>query len=211
MAEKMGDTEFAQQCREWYVQGSTAMEEKMWAGEYYLTCNEPETGKKSDTIMANQIDGDWANAFHGLPNIFRADRLQKALATFKRTCLNDVCGAVTFASANGTPHVTPEIPEFRQGIYVAEIMILGMMYLYAGDSETGLEVVRRLMSDLVCTNRYAFDLPNSIRCDTGQRTFGTDYYQAMMLWAMPAAITRKDLRGPCAPGGLVDRVIQAAK
>lgn len=211
MAEKVGDAEFAQQCREWYRRGSAAMEEKMWTGEYYLMYNDPPTGKKSDTIMANQIDGDWANAFHGLPNIFRADRLQKALATFKRTCLNDVCGAVSFADADGTPQVTQANPESGQGIYVAEVMILGMMYLYAADPETGLEIVRRLMSGLVCRNFHGFDLPNAIRCDTGQRTFGTDYYQAMMLWAMPAAIARKDLRGPSSPGGLVDRIIEAAK
>jgi uncharacterized protein (DUF608 family) len=211
MAEKMGDAEFAHRCQEWYKQGSTAMEEKLWAGEYYLMYYDPETGKKSDTIMANQIDGDWANAFHGLPNIFRADRLQKALATFKRTCLNEVCGAVSFAYADGTQQITQAGPESGQGIYVAEVMILGMMYLYAGDRETGLEIVHRLMSNLVCRNDHGFDMPNSIRCDTGQRTFGTDYYQTMMLWAMPAAATGKDLRGPCSSGGLVDRVIEAAK
>ena len=85
------------------------------------------------------------------------------------------------------------------------------MYLYAGDRETGIETVRRLMYDLVCRHGYAFDLPNMLYCDTGERWFGTDYYQDMMFWAMPAAIARKDLHAPCVPGGLVDRVLQAAK
>ena len=35
------------------------------------------------------------------------------------------------------------------------------------------------------------------------------YYQNMMLWALPAAIENADLHGPCAPGGRVDRIIQA--
>ena len=50
-----------------------------------------------------------------------------------------------------------------------------------------------------------------IRCDTGERTFGTDYNQNMMLWAMPAAMEGKDMRALCAEGGLVDQVIQAGK
>jgi len=205
MAEKMGDTAFAQQCRGWYNQGSDLMEKYTWQGEYYLHFNEPETGKKSDTIMANQIDGDWSNAFHGLPGIFRPDRLKKTLETVKRTCLNEACGAVSFAYGDGTPQLR------SYGIFPPEIMILGMMYLYAGQQETGLEIVRRLMYDMTCRHRNAFDLPNMLYCDTGQRWFGTDYYQDMMLWAMPSAIMGKDIHAPCAPGGLVERVIQAGK
>ena len=204
MAEKMGDTAFAQQCRDWYEQGMKSLD-KAWAGEYYVHYYEPETGKRSDTIMANQIDGDWANAFHGLPNIFPQDRLKKTLATVKRTCLNDMIGAVSFAYADGTRQLR------SYGIFPPEIMILGMMYLYAGEKDTGLEVVRNLMYDLVCRRRYAFDLPNMVYGDTGERKFGTDYYQDMMLWAMPSALMGKDLHGPCAPGGLVDRVIKAGK
>ena len=30
--------------------------------------------------------------------------------------------------------------------------------------------------------------------DTGERTDGNDYYQDMMLWALPAALAGKDLR-----------------
>jgi hypothetical protein len=47
--------------------------------------------------------------------------------------------------------------------------------------------------------------------DTGERTFGTDYYQNMMLWALPAALAGTDLRGPCAPGGLVARLLAAGE
>ena len=33
----------------------------------------------------------------------------------------------------------------------------------------------------------------------------------MMLWSLPAAIEGRSLEHPCRPGGLVDRVIRAAK
>lgn len=47
--------------------------------------------------------------------------------------------------------------------------------------------------------------------DTGERTFGNDYYQDIMLWSLPAAIEGQDLSGPTKPGGLVDRVVKAAR
>jgi hypothetical protein len=50
-----------------------------------------------------------------------------------------------------------------------------------------------------------------LRGDTGIELFGSHYDQNMMLWAMPAALEGKDIAAACAPGGLVDRVIQAAR
>ena len=46
---------------------------------------------------------------------------------------------------------------------------------------------------------------------TGERVFGFDYYQNLMLWALPAAIDGKSLDDPCKPGGLVDWILQAGK
>ena len=57
MAEAVGDTEYAGQCREWFADGSRAMEEEMWTGGYYLNFYEKETGKKSDDVMGYQLDG----------------------------------------------------------------------------------------------------------------------------------------------------------
>jgi hypothetical protein len=55
-------------------------------------------------------------------------------------------------------------------------------------------------------------MPNIMRgdVDTGERTFGNDYYQDMMLWSLPAALAGEDVSGPTKPGGLVDRILNAA-
>ncbi|MBI4584810.1 MAG: hypothetical protein HY717_12415 [Planctomycetes bacterium] len=153
--------------------------------------------------MANQLDGDWANFFHGLPGVFRTDRAKIVLETVKKTCLVET-GAISFASREGEKELT------TYGIFVPEIMILGMTYMYQGESKLGLDIVRRLMDNLVRHQRIGWDLPNMIRADTGARTFGTDYYQNMILWSLPAALAGQDLTGPSKPGGLVDRVLKAA-
>ena len=70
------------------------------------------------------------------------------------------------------------------------------------------------MENIVCKWGYTWDAPNIMRGDkdTGERHFGVDYYQDqdMMLWAVPAAMARQDLTGPCKKGGLVERIIKAA-
>ena len=227
MAEAMVDTEFAEQCRKWLRQGQASMENKMWneAVGCYLLYRHEKLGKTNETIMSNQFDGEWNNHFHGLPGIFRKDRVDRGLMTIKKSCTAPY-GAVAFAKPDLTPLVT-------YGIMPPEMMMLAFTYLYEGDRQTGLEVLHKCLHNLFIKHRHGWDLPvmvsgslvftdstaegrEGVHIDgegtgEGQRTTGTDYYQNMMLWSAPAALAGTDLTGPCRPGGLVERMIRAAQ
>ena len=62
--------------------------------------------------------------------------------------------------------------------------MLAMTYMYHGRQEFGIELARKVWHNLVCQQGYTWDMPNIMRgdVDTGERTFGNDYYQDMMLW-----------------------------
>ena len=85
-----------------------------------------------------------------------------------------------------------------------------MTYMDAGERGFGLDLVHKLWADLVCHQGLTWDMPNMVDGLSGKRLFGTDYYQAMMLWAVPAAALNQNLQSFCSPGGLVDRIIKAA-
>jgi uncharacterized protein (DUF608 family) len=224
MAGAVGDDEFVAQCDEWVAAGRESMEGKMWnepVGSYYMFRDPYGTGKQEDKIMANQLDAEWTNAFHGLDGVFRKDRVATVLETVKRSCLSHF-GAVSFATPAGTPLVT-------YGIFVPEIMILGFTYLYNGDLETGMRILDSCMRNLAIDNRCPWDLPNTVSggsefskpgegivvtaegTGSGKKGYGNDYYQNMMLWAAPAAVAGQDLSGPCEPEGFVTRVIEAGR
>ena len=215
MAQHMGDDDYVAQCREWYADGSRAMEEEMWAGSYYLNYYDLETGKKSDDVMGYQLDGQWAADFHGLPSVFKPDRIKKTLETISRcnVALTPEVGAANFSRPDGQPLPTgSEVAEYGPyAMFTPELLLLAMTYIYAGEAEFGLELARRHWETLVCRQRHPWDMPNTVRGDTGQRIYGTDYYQAMMLWALPAALEGKDIRAHGLEGGFVDRIIQAGK
>lgn len=215
MAEAMGDADYAEQCREWLADGSRAMEEEMWAGDYYLNFYEKETGKKSDDVMGYQLDGEWAAKAHGLPGVFRSDRVKTTLKTIERCniALTPEVGAANFTRPDGSP-LPDDSKVAEYGLYAMfppELLVLAMTYMYAGEREFGLELAQRHWATIVLQHRHPWDLPNIVRGDTGARVFGTDYYQNMMLWAMPAAAAGQDIEAYCAPGALVDRVIQAGR
>ncbi|NPV54319.1 MAG: hypothetical protein HPY71_12510 [Firmicutes bacterium] len=212
MAEAVGDKEFAAQCRQWLGEGSKSMENKMWAGEYYLNYYEPETDRKADLIFGYQLDGEWMARFHGLSGVFRPDRVKTTLATIKRANIALTRhGAVNYANSDGS--VTSVKGYGPYSMFPPEVLMLAMTYMYNGEKEFGLELARRCWHNIVCKQGLTWDQPNIFRgdADTGERVFGADYYQNMILWSLPAAMEGKDLRGPVDTGGLVDRVINAGK
>jgi uncharacterized protein (DUF608 family) len=209
MAEQVGDSEFAKQCRKWFESGSESMENNMWAGDYYLSYDEPETGKRSDRVFSAQLDGDWVAIFHRLPPVFRPDRAKIAMETIKRINVPlSPYGAVFFANPDGTPWEEAGYGPYTY--FVSELLMLAMTYMYTGEREFGLELGRRCMYNLMAKG-FTWNQPCIIRADTGERISGYDYYQNLMVWSLPAAVEGTDIRGHCASGRLVDRIIQAGK
>lgn len=216
MARDVGDTAFAEQCAEWIRAGVEAMDQYLWAGTYYLNYLDPATERRSDFVFGYQLDGEWTIDHHGLQAALPENRVLTVLDTIKRTNIAlTKYGAVNYANPDGTPIRPPKAGTWDYGqfsYFPPEALMLAMTYMYEGDVAFGTELARRVWHNLICQQGYTWDMPNIMRgdVDTGERTFGNDYYQDMMLWALPAAMEQQDLAHPTRPGGLVARVIEAA-
>jgi hypothetical protein len=88
-------------------------------------------------------------------------------------------------------------------------MMLGMVFMIEGQREYGLAFIERLQRSMSLEQGHAWDLPCIIKGDTGERNSGTDYYQNMMFWAVPATVLGTDIAGLCAPNGFVDVILRA--
>ncbi|MBI2844847.1 MAG: hypothetical protein HYX78_15750 [Armatimonadetes bacterium] len=216
MAEQTGDRDFAEQCRQWAESGQNSMESKMWNGSYYLNFWDQDTGKKSDHVFGYQLDGEWMARFHGLPGVFRNDRVKTTLETIKQINVAATkYGAINLANSDGTvlkPGDFPMSGDYEPyHFFSAELLMLAMTYMYEGQRDFGLELARRSMSNIICEQGMAWDMAIIIAGDTGKRYQGNDYYQNMILWSLPAVIEGSDLASPLKPGGLVHRMLEAAK
>lgn len=212
MAQKMGDKDYEAKCDNWLQAGAKALEEHLWAGKYYLNFNEPETGKKSDFVFGYQLDGEWITDWHGIANntVFPKNRVDVTLETIRQ--INDPLsesGVVNYANPDGSPAQVGGYGPYSY--FPPELMMLSMNYMYEGHKEYGTKLLYDCMYNIHCRHGYTWDSPNIMRGDqdTGERTFGSDYYQDMMLWAVPAALENQSLIGPTRPGGLVRRILEA--
>ncbi len=212
MAKLAGDEAFAQQCAEWIDAGARSMDERLWTGSYYRNFVEPESNRQSDLIFGYQLDGQWITDHHGLPSALPEDRVKTVLDTIRKGNVAVTrCGAVNYVSPDGTPATVGGYGTYSY--FPPEALMLAMTYMYNGQQEFGLELARRVWHNIVCTQGYTWDMPNIMRgdVDTGERTFGNDYYQDMMLWSLPAAVTGEDFGAPTRAGGVVYRVIRRAR
>jgi uncharacterized protein (DUF608 family) len=212
-AEHVGDAEFAKQCDDWTRLANEAIEKHLWDPRgYYLNWNEPVSGKKSELVFGYQLDGEWVLDHHGLPSPLSKDRVLMVLETIKKTNIAVTkYGAVNYVNPDGTLANPGGYGTFSY--FPPEALMLAMNYMYEGQAAYGIELARKVWHNIVCLQGYTWDVPNIMRgdIDTGERTFGNDYYQDMMLWSLPAAIQGQDFSGPMQPGGLVDRVLKAAR
>lgn len=211
MAEAVGDIEFSRQCQEWLEQGSAVLEEYGWAGGHYRLFNELETGKRSDIILSNQLDGEWIALFHGLEGVFQPERVATTLETLKRTSLSrSEYGAAVFGPAEGAVGDNWD-PGYwtMQGIHPPGTFMVSMLYMYNGQMDIGLDLAYRVIKEII-QRGWLWDWPVVLDGGDGPR-IGFDYYQNMVLWSLPAVVMDGDIKSPCLPGGLVDRIIQAGK
>ncbi|MBI2842637.1 MAG: hypothetical protein HYX78_04490 [Armatimonadetes bacterium] len=210
MAEKMADSDYVKRMDAFLDAGAKAIEEHLWGGEYYLNFHKPETGEKSDLIFAYQFDGEFMARNNGVPSVFPRDRLRQNLDVIRRVnCNLSSSGAINYANPDGT---LAKVGGYGTYAYFPpHVYMLGMTYMYEGQKEFGLELIHKCLKNMVCKWGYTWDMPNLMtgKNDSGERHFGADYYQNLMLWSVPAAIEGQDLSGPSRRGGLVERVIKA--
>ena len=210
MAEKMGDTAFADECRSWIECGSLSIEEKLWNEELgsYLAYHQPETGVKSDSIISDQLIGQWFAHLHRLPRIFSEERVRTVLETI----WNHNVKVAKYGVRNSIrPDLTTDTEGFYSGVQCPSYssLVPAILMIYSGEAERGLELMRSIWHKMVMEKSMAWDMPCQLTPE-GDAAYGLEYYHNTMLWTLPIAVLGQDLKTFCAPGGIVDRVIRAA-
>lgn len=87
MAGRLGDTEAARTWTAWFERGQVTFDRRLWRGDHYAY--DDGGGASSDSIMADQLAGQWYADATGLGDLLPRDRVEAALRTIHRM---NVCG-----------------------------------------------------------------------------------------------------------------------
>jgi uncharacterized protein (DUF608 family) len=214
MAKEVGDEAFAAKCRKWFESGSATLENKAWLGTHYLRYLEAQTGEHSNDIMSCLLDGQVVAKMQGVKDVFRPDRVSTMLETIRHTCVAATkLGTVLYTSSQGaaTTGGTEAISSYpATETFMQAVVPLGLMYMYAGQIEFGMEIMRRAFHNNICKQGLSWYGENSFDSVTGKWRSGTEYTIKMILWGALAAKEGSDLVALSQPGKLVERILRTA-
>jgi hypothetical protein len=120
-----------------------------------------------------------------------------------------------YSNPDGTPW-SGQVNGYITGKYTYlnhEEIMLGVLAIYEGHKDFGLELLYRDHEVGFCRNGYQWDGVNCCSAfgDTGVMNYGWDYWFNWCVWTAAAALKGGDFSILTKPGGLVDRMKEAAK
>jgi uncharacterized protein (DUF608 family) len=213
----MGDRDHAQHLDVLIAAGKDAMQQHLWKGDHYLIFNNPQTGKSLDAFFSPQLNGQYWARFCGLPEVFPKENVRRVLSTLReKVCNLSKLGMPPLYSMPDGSIWTADKTGYLTGEYVYtnhQVMWNAMTFIYEGQRNFGLELLRKNLSLSYLTWGYMWDGPNccSAAGDTGEVNYGWDYWFNWSIWNAPAAILNKDITALTQPGGLVHRILEAGK
>ncbi|MXZ24776.1 MAG: hypothetical protein F4Y80_07870 [Caldilineaceae bacterium SB0665_bin_21] len=198
----MDDSEYVAKCDDWLAAGGKALEEILWNETCYWNFREPDTGTESDLMFGYQLGGRWITSWHGVDAVFPADRVSVTLQTIRDVnCRLSQSDAVNCANLDGT---VAQVGGYGPYSYFPpELFMLAMTCMYEGSRGFGMDLLRHCLAGIVHWG-YVWNFPNTTRGDA-------DYYQNLMLWAVPAALAGGDMTEPQSAGGLIQRILDATQ
>jgi hypothetical protein len=92
-----------------------------------------------------------------------------------------------------------------------ELISIAVLAMYEGHKEFGLDLLRKNQELDCCHWGYMWDgvCLRSAYGDTGEWSFGWDYWFNWCIWMAAAALAKGDFTALLKPGGLVNRMIKA--
>jgi uncharacterized protein (DUF608 family) len=196
LARAAQDEEFAIECSNRLEKAQGQFEQQLWNGKYYRLWNNAAAGRRSDVCLANQLMGVWCSRVAGLDDVLRRERVRVALDSIERLNMKATAyGVVNGVTSEGTPFRSGYNGEgdFGPNIFFGESLCAAMTLLYAGRSDAGLEVTRRLYETVAVKTRSPWNQRCLLHGDSGLPLWGDDYYSNMAIWAVPMAVEQSSV------------------
>ena len=187
MARRLGLSDAAKRWEGWFERGQVAFDVRLWRGDHYAY--DDGGGPSSDSVMADQLAGQWYADATGLGDLIPRDRVDTALRTIHRL---NVCGfggglmgAVNGMRPDGTVDTSSEQ---SKEVWVGTTYALAAFMLGRGLTEEGWETARGAAAvtygrGLWFRTPEAYDREGNYRASL--------YLRPLAIWAIEEALERR--------------------
>ncbi|MCX5770282.1 MAG: GH116 family glycosyl hydrolase [Candidatus Hydrogenedentes bacterium] len=190
-AKLQGDQPFAEELRGWFDRGRASFEEKLWTGDararYYRLYNDPAGKRKSDTLLANGLCGQWFAYAAGLGELLPKDRIDShisAVLRFNATATE--YGTVNGVTPDGKPDVT--FPDHSAVLTIGETWNFCAMAAFAGRTDEAVALFDKSYANILLNQRTPWNIPWSLDPKSGAIKWGINYYSNPCVWTLFQAL-----------------------
>ena len=186
MARRLGLTEAATHWEQWFDRGQVAFDRRLWRRDHYAY--DGGDGPSSESIMADQLAGQWYADATGLGDVLPPERLEATLRTIHRS---NVCGFVAgrMGPVNGMrPDGTVDrSSEQSAEVWVGTAYALAAFMIGRGLVAEGWETARGVVATTYERGLW-FRTPEAYDADGNFRA--TIYLRPLAIWAIEEALRR---------------------
>jgi non-lysosomal glucosylceramidase len=173
--------------RAWLERGRAAFDGRLWRGDHYAY--DDGGGPSSDSVMADQLAGQWYADATGLGDIVPPDRVEAALRTIHRLNVRGFAGgtmgAVNGMRADGTVDASSEQ---SKEVWVGTTYALAAFMLGRGLTDEGWETARGAAA-MTYERGFWFRTPEAYDRDGNYRA--SLYLRPLAIWAIEEALARR--------------------
>ena len=187
MARRLGLADAAKRWEGWFERGQVAFDVRLWRGDHYAY--DDGGGPSSDSVMADQLAGQWYADATGLGDLIPEDRVEAALRTIHRLNVRGFAGG-TMGAVNGMhPDGTIDTSsEQSKEVWVGTTYALAAFMLGRGLTHEGWETARGAAAvtyerGLWFRTPEAYDRHGNYRASL--------YLRPLAIWAIEEALERR--------------------
>ena len=192
MARRLGDHEAATRWEGWFERAQIAYDRRLWRGDHYAY--DDGNGPSSESIMADQLAGQWYADVTGLGSLLPDDRIEAALRTIHarnvRGFAGGRMGAVNGMRPDGR---VDESSEQSAEVWVGTAYALAAFMIGRGLVDEGWETARGV-AEVTYTRGLWFRTPEAYDRDGNFRA--SLYLRPLAIWAIEEALRRRAIGVP---------------
>lgn len=194
LADLVGKAELARQYRATLARGQAAYQQKLWNGQYFNY--DSSRNRHHDSIMADQLAGQWYAHACGLPGIVEPEQARSALAAvFQHNVLGfqgGSLGAVNGMRPDGKVDTTSMQ---SQEVWTGVTYALAALMLHEGLVDEAFQTAQGVIETTYQRKGYWFQTPEAWDRKGNYRSIA--YMRPLAIWAMQWAWQQRASRANC--------------
>jgi non-lysosomal glucosylceramidase len=189
MAGRLGDAEAKRRWAGWFERGQVSFDRRLWRGSYFAY--DDGAGPSSDSIMADQLCGQWYADVTGLGDLLPADHVETALRTIHENNVlrfgSGRMGAVNGMRPDGSVDTSSEQ---SSEVWTGTTYALAAFMIGRGLVDEGWETARGV-AEVTYERGLWFRTPEAFDADGDFRA--SIYLRPLAIWAIEEALRRRPI------------------